>query len=586
MATIANLVVTVTAQTKGLTSGLQSAGKSIAKFAKGMGGAILKAVKFAAVIGGAVVASLAIMVTKALQSLDATAKLADDLGTTTEKVSALGFAAQINGSKLEILTKGLQKMNRNLGEARLRGGDAAIAFQALGLETEKLAGQDPSDTFLDIADAIKGLGNQSDKTSATVAIFGRAGQDLLKTLDQGSGSIRELMAEADELGITFSRIDAAKAEEANDTFARLKALFEGFVKTLAVKLAPFIDTVAKKLLAMGKGGIDAAGIIKKGMKFVAQAIAFVIDLVRGFKVAFLVLKLAAILVLTGITAAVFVLAKALFEVLNFFGLVADKGKFAQFVDGAEAAVVNLAEQAAETTKSIQEVAAAPSALNAVNKAFEETEKNGQKLAETNAKIQANTNTLTESFVDAQKRIKATGAVIAKLTKQVADFGKSSNQLSLEKLINAGGSADQIAEAQGLIAQFDKLKAAEAAAKERKKSEDEIVKSGQRVFDETRKPMEKFQKRIDALAKLFEKGAINQETFNRASKAAGENIVKEPEDLTRGSFQVVKRNRTALNSQLKPLQTEAAKAQRERERQTKIQERIHQALQAGVKAVAS
>lgn len=578
-------MVSVTARTKGLRTGLANSVRSLGKFARSIGGAIIKVVKFAAVIGVAAVAALALFVKRAFTTIDETAKLADRIGTTTEAISRLGFAASIAGADQATLNKALSRMLRTIGEVRQRGGEAGIAFEALGISADKLAAQDPAASFSEIADAIAKLDTQADKTAATVAIFGRSGEALVNTLALGSKGLKAMGLEADELGLTFNRIDAAKIEQANDAITKLKSIFTGIVQKVAILLAPIIENIANNLTAMGTNGKAAAIFVIKGLKSILLGVAFLLDFLKGLKIIWLSIKFAATVALGVVALAITAVATVAFRVLRKFKLVGKDGSFARFVRESGNLVEEMANQAEKAGREIGELATSGSSLDAVEKAFRGVTDASDALAKSTSNTFKIIGQGSESFADMQKRVKATRDIIVKLREQIDNFGKTQGEIQIEKLVKAGGTAEQVATAKNLVAQFQRLKALQEEDTASAQRAEKLAQEGAAIFDATRNPMEKFQKRINKLSTLLQQGAINQDTFNRAAKAAGEDIIPDVTDQQRGTFQVVQRNRVALDSQLKPLQTEAAKAAQQRERSIEVQVRIEKAIKAGVFAVA-
>src|SRR5262249_17303077 len=146
----------------------------------------------------------------------------------------------------EQLTTGLEKMLKALGGAADDGEDASNAFTKLGLNAKDLANLPTDQAFAAIADKISKIENPADRTAAAVSIFGKSGQSLLPLVMSGAEGIKAAQAEAEKLGITFNRVDAAKVEQANDALTRVRETFTGVTNRIAIGLAPYIDAAATK----------------------------------------------------------------------------------------------------------------------------------------------------------------------------------------------------------------------------------------------------------------------------------------------------------------------------------------------------
>lgn len=242
---VASLGVSVTARTSGFRKGMKRGQKTLQSFR----GSIIKTVKRLAGFGAALTAvaaggGLAIMVKRSMASIDAMAKLADRIGTTTEKLAGLQHAAEITGAGSELMAKSLDVMAKRLGEAAGGTGEAKSALQDLGLNVNRLMAMDPAEAFREIAEKISNLATQSEKAAAASKIFSRAGLQLVNTLELGRAGLDAMQAEAEALGLTFSRIDAAKIEAANDAIVRMRASFQGLATMFTAVVAPALESMA------------------------------------------------------------------------------------------------------------------------------------------------------------------------------------------------------------------------------------------------------------------------------------------------------------------------------------------------------
>lgn len=282
MALIGSLVVSVSARTKKFEQGLSNAKRRTADFGKQIGALSTKTAAYGAavgVLGGTVFAALA---KSTANNIDRLAKLSDRIGTTTERLTGLQHAADITGAGGEKLAAGLDVMAKRLGEASRGSGAAKAALDELGLSASELIAMDPADAFSLIADRVAGLDTQSQKAAATANIFSRANQDLVNTLALGSQGLRDMEAEAEKLGLTFSRVDAAKVEAANDSLTRVSALIRGAMRTAVIELAPFVEAAANKLVEMGTAGEGMGPKVVRVIRWVLEALA---ELVKWFEIA-------------------------------------------------------------------------------------------------------------------------------------------------------------------------------------------------------------------------------------------------------------------------------------------------------------
>ncbi len=199
------------------------------------------------VIAMAGIGGLGYMIKQQMAAIDATAKLSDRIGMTTESLVSLQHAAKISGVETATLDKALEIFTRRLGEVAMGTGEAERALDALNLAAGDLSRLSPSEAISLIADRMNRLTTSADKAAVANYLFGRSGQQLLNLFAQGSSGIARLSREAQRLGLTFSRDMARKVEEANDALTRTKGAVTGLVTSLTIKLSPWIVNTSDQM---------------------------------------------------------------------------------------------------------------------------------------------------------------------------------------------------------------------------------------------------------------------------------------------------------------------------------------------------
>lgn len=251
-----------------------------------------KLLGFASIANLVSVGALAAVTHASMESIDANAKLADALGATTQGLTELQYAANTTGSNTETLNKGLEQMEKMLGDARNGSQKAANEFERLGLSVNQLAQERPEAAFASIADAISKLATGADRAAAANAIFGKAGKELIPMLEQGSAGLAAMAKEADALGLSYSRIDAAKVEAANDAIAKIKAATQGLGNEIAIQLSPIIVAMVAEFETWAKKAGGTQKVVTEGLEVVVKAVAFLADMVRGLEVVWKIVEVA------------------------------------------------------------------------------------------------------------------------------------------------------------------------------------------------------------------------------------------------------------------------------------------------------
>ncbi len=244
-----------------------------------------------AIAGLAGAAGFGALVKSSLASVDALAKMSDRLGIATQDLAALHFAAEQMGTSSQTVDKALEGLNRRLGEASAGFGTAKRALDQLGLSAEHLKEVSPAQAMAEISDAMKEVGSQAEKAQIANDLFGRSGMQMINMLDAGSEGLGAFADEAERLGITISRVDAAKIEAANDAWNRVKTSIKGVAQQISVALAPFLEWVADKFTEMATRGVNWGDITVKAIRFVATGVAYLVDAWTAMKATFVFLQI-------------------------------------------------------------------------------------------------------------------------------------------------------------------------------------------------------------------------------------------------------------------------------------------------------
>jgi len=251
----------------------QKRGTTIARnYAKEAGRIAANLGKYAAIAGGVALTATAAIVNKQREQIDTLAKTADKLGVTTEALGQLRYAAELTGVQNKQLDVGLQRMVRRLADVAETGkGPAADALEILNLKIEDLKNLSPDEQVSMIADAMGGLENQSQRVAVAFKLFDSEGVGLVNTLALGSDGLAKMAAEADKLGITLSRVEAARVEQANDQLTRVGGLIDGIGKQITVQAAPIIAGLAEEFLNVARESGGMAEVVGKAMDFLVGA---------------------------------------------------------------------------------------------------------------------------------------------------------------------------------------------------------------------------------------------------------------------------------------------------------------------------
>ena len=247
-----------------------------------MGGALKKAVKTmgsfakAGAVGALGVGYLA---KRSLDATDSLKKTADKIGTTTEALGALRYAANVSGVETRTLDMAMQRFTRRAAEAAAGTGEAKSAIRELGINAQDLNRMPLDEKMLTLADAFGGVSNESDKLRLAFKLFDSEGAALVNTLGLGKDGLAAMLGEARALGLTMSTSAAVGVEKTNDALLKLGGLFKGVTDQTVAALAPAIEMLVERFTGFLQRSIEAKGGIERFAKSLA------IDLLNGIKIA-------------------------------------------------------------------------------------------------------------------------------------------------------------------------------------------------------------------------------------------------------------------------------------------------------------
>lgn len=263
-------------------TGLKKAGTGLSHFGKKAGLALAGVAAAAA----AAAAALGVAVKGAIDHADTLSKTAQKIGVTTEALSRLEWAAKLSDVSLEGLANGLKKLSQNLFEVGSgAGATAKRGFDALGISVTKSDGslRAADDVLADVADKFSRMEDGTAKTAIAVALFGRAGAELIPLLNEGRDGLKDMADEADRLGLTISTKTGKAAEAFNDSLTRLNAVFAGIVNRVMESLIPSLQEIAVTISSpeFAKAAQDFANTMVGALNVIAQAAVVVIETIRG-----------------------------------------------------------------------------------------------------------------------------------------------------------------------------------------------------------------------------------------------------------------------------------------------------------------
>lgn len=285
MADLAALVVRMQADNSQYIKALDQATKKLSQFSKDQDD-LLKDIGNA-FVGAFSIDKLVDFTESAIEGAAGIEKLSQASGVAVESLSSLTIAMAGSGVNSDDLGTAFKKLNAAISEA---GGDAAsktgLAFRALGINVRDSSGnlKDAATVNLEVADAFAGTADGANKVAIAVALYGKEGQKMIPTLDQGSAALQAQQQAAIDSGAALSGPAAEAAEALEKKLAGLGETLKGqVINSLLADLVPALDSAAD---AFGSAGdrAGAAQVIGQEIATVFKGIATIgLEVARTFQ---------------------------------------------------------------------------------------------------------------------------------------------------------------------------------------------------------------------------------------------------------------------------------------------------------------
>jgi division protein CdvB (Snf7/Vps24/ESCRT-III family) len=319
MALLGKISVQLDAVTKGFTAAMKRAEKPVRGFARAIGlndkrltafnnaigrgatGALrafstgvvragVKIVAFTATM--AAMAGVAVSVTAAISKLvgtmgeiDKITKASDKLGVATETMVAFRLAASRTGVDVNQVGTIIQRFTRRLAEAAVGTGEAKGALEELGIDPAAFQQLSVENQIRGIADAMGQVQSRGDQVRLAFKLFDTEGVGFLNTLDMIRDSWSEIVDETERAGVAFSRVDAAKVEEAADALDKIKTLLNGFATQVTIELSPLLTALSEHFITMADEAGGMRSVALDAVESMIRAYAGLGDVLAGIEMA-------------------------------------------------------------------------------------------------------------------------------------------------------------------------------------------------------------------------------------------------------------------------------------------------------------
>jgi hypothetical protein len=230
-----------------LGEGFNEAFASVGAGGSGLGVAIgaIAGVGPAAVGAAAGLSALAIEGTEVIERLD---HISQKTGIGTHDLLTFEAAGKTAGVSLEDMVAAFRKFDQAITGNGKNAGAAQLTLKSLGITA-----RDNREALLQAADAFKGMEDGPTKAADAVALFGKAGLNMIPFLNKGREGVEEFEEAVNVFGpkITAQGIEAT--EKWKTSVEKLSLAWDGLKVNLSEKILPALASVATEVAGLVRG---------------------------------------------------------------------------------------------------------------------------------------------------------------------------------------------------------------------------------------------------------------------------------------------------------------------------------------------
>jgi hypothetical protein len=181
-------------------------------------------------------------------------KLSKRTGVSTEELQQWEHAAELSGTTLGTMEVGIRRLQAAQVEAADGVATYADEFKRLGVEAQNTDGtfKDVAQLLPEVADGMKGLKSDSERSAVAMKLLGRGGVQLLPMLNQGGDAIRDMMQEMHALGGVIDDELIQASADYIDNQRRLNVALQGVKNSLAKNIIPAVNELTSGFIEWWK----------------------------------------------------------------------------------------------------------------------------------------------------------------------------------------------------------------------------------------------------------------------------------------------------------------------------------------------
>lgn len=193
---------------------------------------------------GNAISSMQRLTRETAEAVEQTDRLAQAIGLTAEKMSALQFSGRMND--VDDLTSSMKAFTKAIAESADESSKASRTFAAMGIDTAN-GTRSVAELLGEVADRFEGYRDGARKAALAQELFGRSSMDLIGWLNQGSEGLRKDAERAQAFGLIIDQDLVQKSKRLGDAWKMIGEMVTGFGNALVRTAGPAMATVIEFL---------------------------------------------------------------------------------------------------------------------------------------------------------------------------------------------------------------------------------------------------------------------------------------------------------------------------------------------------
>lgn len=259
--------------------GVQFDGSQLQQGAHSVDGVISRMQQLGAVVAGSrIVQGIREFASEFEESTGRLQDTADQLGTSTDELQEMQFAAARAGMSAEQSGAAFMRFQQNIALAARGSGPAAATFRALGVSVRDAGGHvgTTSDLFDGAMEGLAAIADPAERSRRAMELGGRSFAHFAITAGQGAHAVAALREEFHRSGGGVSPEAAAAAAAYGDALDAADVAATSLRSTVAVALLPQLTQLVTKVTAGAAAFVHftrGTQLVEKGLKLVGAVAA-------------------------------------------------------------------------------------------------------------------------------------------------------------------------------------------------------------------------------------------------------------------------------------------------------------------------